>query len=200
EIRLIRMSRRLPGAELKCTFVQIAIEKAPQYEAISYTWGTGEKDRLIFIEDRWLPVTRNVHKILEDRGSYLRTRWLWIDAVCINQDNLEEKSTQVAMMGDIYSGADRVIVWLDNKEITHSEVRDANFLLELIAFNSMNLSKDLYDPPTRVLGSYTHWKALSRLLSHPYWHRVWIIQEIAMAKKVHILYGSTYLSWEQLSK
>lgn len=127
-----------------------------------------------------------------------RARWIWIDALCIDQDNLVEKSSQVEMMGKIYQAAERVIVWLDDMRITHSQLTDAFFLLELISLCSIEPSTDLYDPPTRVIGLRNHWVALNKLLSHPYWHRVWIFQEIAMAKKLHLLYGNKYFDWDEL--
>ena len=198
EIRLIELKRRLPATDISCTLTQFPLNEAPPYEAISYTWGSGIKDHLIFFNHKWLPTTRNVHKLLHDRCSYARTRWIWIDAVCIDQDDLEEKKVQIELMGEIYRTADRVVIWLDDREITHTELTEATFLLELINFNSFDVSSDLYEPPTRVLGHYSHWQSLNRLLSHPYWHRVWIVQEVAMAKTVHVLYGNKYIAWDHL--
>ncbi|USP82164.1 HET-domain-containing protein [Curvularia clavata] len=120
--------------------------------------------------------------------------------MCINQENLDEKSWQVEMMGEIYQAAERVVIWLDDQHIRHSEMMDATVLLETINFISLDLPTDVYDPPSRVVGHCNHWQALSRLLSHPYWHRVWIIQEVAMAKNVHLLYGNRYIAWDHLVK
>jgi hypothetical protein len=74
EIRLIKLERRYPGYDIGCSLVRFPLVKAPPYEAISYTWGSGGKDHLVLFDGGWLPVTRNVHKILYDRRSYMRPR------------------------------------------------------------------------------------------------------------------------------
>lgn len=73
EIRLIRLTRG-PLTGIRCSLKHFKLQEAPAYEAISYTWGTSTKDRLVFFNGHWFPITRNVYKILQDRGSYFQTR------------------------------------------------------------------------------------------------------------------------------
>ncbi|KAK1749614.1 heterokaryon incompatibility protein-domain-containing protein [Echria macrotheca] len=154
QIRLIKLERRYPGCDIPCKLVQFPLAEALPYEAISYTWGSKVKDHLVFFGGKWLPTTRNVYQLLHDRSSFSRTRWLWIDAVCINQDDVEEKNTQVQMMGEIYRAAERVIIWLDDRKLTHTDIARAFLLLE----------------------------------------------EVALAKEVHIVSSGKYIAWDHLVK
>jgi hypothetical protein len=103
------------------------------------------------------------------------------------------------MMGEIYHAAERAIVWLDDREITPFEFTQAILLLQMIHFESTNPSNALYPNFNQNPGQLSHWQSLNRLMSHPYWRRVWIVQEIALAKEVHILFAHKYIAWGHLS-
>ncbi|EXA34679.1 hypothetical protein FOVG_14097 [Fusarium oxysporum f. sp. pisi HDV247] len=89
------------------------------YEAVSYTWAKGngkrEKDHVIFIGNRWdtLPITENCFDALQNCRLDDQDRHLWVDAICINQSNISERTHQVGMMRQIYSTASRVLIYLE---------------------------------------------------------------------------------------
>jgi hypothetical protein len=93
--------------------------KRTQYEALSYVWGSIKGDCRVYCDGKLLYVTSNCESALRYLRLKHRTRVLWIDAVCINQDSNAEKIRQVPMMGDIYESAARVLLWLGpgNKDI-----------------------------------------------------------------------------------
>jgi hypothetical protein len=196
-IRLVRLQKRNPLAEMNCSLIEHPLAEAPAYEAISYTWGSGPKDHLVFLDGRWLPTSQKVRQILEGRASYWTERWLWIDSLCIDQTNSQEKNSQVRIMGDIYQTADRVVVWLEDSNLSPSKVTLAMFLLENIKFVVTRYQEygPMLDPISMLVGTKAMWEALSELVSHPYWQRVWILQEIAKAKKVHLRCGERYTDW-----
>jgi len=200
DIRLIKL-KRSPFTGISSSLETFSLENAPKYEAISYTWGSPTKDHLVFFDGNWLPTTRSVYRIIQDRASYFRTRLLWIDAVCINQENDAEKSVQVSMMGEIYHQAERVIIWLGDIRVRSSEVTTLMFLLEKLNYNIRNFEERMLRLDSQQFNAGTHesWEALGRMLTHPYWQRTWIIQEIAKARTVHILYGGRYISWDFFS-
>ena len=200
EIRLIKLTKSLSKG-IQCTVKRFSLSDAPMYEAISYTWGSPNKDHVVILNGHWLLTTKNVYNIIQDRASYSRTRWLWIDAVCINQTNTTEKNSQVNIMGEIYKSADRVIVWLGDMHVKTSSVMSTCFLLNKLDYNIRHLEyyKERIENLDLVTGSAGMWEALRQFLSHPYWHRTWIIQEVAKARKVYILYGGWYLSWDLIS-
>lgn len=82
------------------------------YECLSYVWGSVEDKRTIRVDDAQLAVTRNLDGALRRLRDPDLDRILWVDAVCINQDDLEERANQVQIMAMIYAYASRVIVWL----------------------------------------------------------------------------------------
>ncbi|EWG54916.1 hypothetical protein FVEG_17421 [Fusarium verticillioides 7600] len=106
-------------------------ENAPPYEAVSYTWAKGngrrEKSHAIFIRKRWesLPITENCYDALQNCRFDDRDRCLWVDAICINQSNISERTHQVGMMRRIYSTASRVLIYLGMDDTgSGSEITD----------------------------------------------------------------------------
>ncbi len=84
------------------------------YEALSYVWGSPEKSRLVSTDEGSLSVTENLHAALSRLRNHFSPRIIWIDAICINQDDKEERGHQVRSMVEIYSRASRVVVWLED--------------------------------------------------------------------------------------
>lgn len=82
------------------------------YEAVSYVWGTGPRCHSITLNNCAFPVTENLHAALWHLRDQQLERVLWVDAVCINQDDNKEKERQIPLMRTIYAQAGRVIVWL----------------------------------------------------------------------------------------
>ncbi|RSL81794.1 hypothetical protein CEP51_005592 [Fusarium floridanum] len=83
------------------------------YEALSYVWGSPEKTQSIFTPTGCVPVTENLHAALSRLRDGSLPRIVWADAVCINQNDTEERDRQVKTMAKIYAKASRVIVWLE---------------------------------------------------------------------------------------
>ena len=128
EIRLLKLSRGLPFTQCSCELESFKPGDRPTYESISYTWGDPEKNRKISMDGCVMNVTQNVHDVLQDRRSFWMNRWIWIDAICINQADLEEKSEQVRRMQSIYRSASRVIVWLGQSDDAQVAI---DFIMEL---------------------------------------------------------------------
>ncbi|PMD21171.1 HET-domain-containing protein, partial [Hyaloscypha hepaticicola] len=100
-----------PKEAIRCTLVKISLDSPPKYEALSYTWGEPVDDFEIIVNSVTFAVRRNLWEALYHlRGG--NSRALWIDAVCINQNNISERNEQVQMMRRIYERAQRVVIWL----------------------------------------------------------------------------------------
>lgn len=89
---------------------------AIEYEALSYTWGSIDKTHTIMIDNYELPITENLFIALQHLRSAHQDRILWVDAICIDQENLEERGHQVGQMARIYRTAKRVLIWLGPAE------------------------------------------------------------------------------------
>jgi hypothetical protein len=125
EIRLLTIQPGHFNDPITCHLSTIPLSGVPLFEALSYTWGDPIVRNEIFVDGKSLDITRNLYMALR----YLRfekvPRVMWIDAICVNQLNLAERSEQVLHMAKIYSTARDVIVWLGES----SEVTDQLFVL-----------------------------------------------------------------------
>ncbi|KAK3400811.1 heterokaryon incompatibility protein-domain-containing protein [Sordaria brevicollis] len=219
--RMIRLVRLLRVADGRMTFdlVPCQLANAPEYDAISYRWGSGELTSHVVVGEVGsnviLRLTSSVCEILND-GSFWpgnetgQTRYLWIDFLCINQRDQTEKDKQIPLMRDIYSRASKVIVYLGGDYT----VRPAHeFLHGFMNYTQMKLHTPQQEWPameatfptlnplsdTSSNEAFMRREAFVRLITHPYWTRTWIIQEMACGKQVSILYGGLYVNWESFT-
>ena len=116
QIRVIELSCGPPSAKIEARLVIVDLDRENiinSYEALSYSWGGHLMlRRLITLNGRPYLVADTVFNALKELRLRDQERRLWIDAICINQGNFEEKGVQVALMGSIYRRAQKVIVWL----------------------------------------------------------------------------------------
>ena len=187
--------------------VDAEVPDPPTYEAISYVWGSTENMQHINCDEQKLPVTPSVAIALRYLRYQHAPRRLWIDQICINQADLDERSAQVRIMGKIYQGAQQIMVWLGEASATSD--RAIQFAHELTAaisafersfpeamvvwkdFGKPLKSTNLHLPPE----DGEEWIGLSDLLSNDWFSRVWIIQEVSLKDNVFFQCGDSYLSW-----
>lgn len=132
-----------------------------------------------------------------------KPRVLWIDALCINQTDLEERKVHVQFMGQIYAQASKTVIWLGEGIPANAQafqaLEDGGMrLLELRKQendSAMIRAKFLSDPKTKR----GHWDALGDLLRNPWFERVWVIQEIAYATNSEIQIGGSIWPWKHFS-
>lgn len=135
----------------------------------------------------------------------VRPTYLWIDAICINQNDAVEKSAQVRFMCQIYRLAEEVIVWLG------SSVRDEKRVDEYDETLAFSLIEDLVDDPDmyddfeafievaqRRDNAKRSWEALTQIFNHPWFTRVWAHQEIVVASKATVLGQYGYIPWDSV--
>jgi hypothetical protein len=111
QFRLLRLFKG-DQEPVQCELFESKLASSERYAAVSYTWGNEYTPCDIEINGIKIAVTENVYLALRDVRLQGRDRFLWIDALCINQRNEKEKSSQVQQMSSIYSNAERVIIWL----------------------------------------------------------------------------------------
>ncbi|KAF2140653.1 uncharacterized protein K452DRAFT_319554 [Aplosporella prunicola CBS 121167] len=204
--RTIRLVTIEPGAwkdEIRCSLQTVVFDDKPSYQALSYVWGDLESTRTIYLNNHEIQVTESLWYALRRlRGQSPRT--MWIDAICINQKDDEEKSCQVAMMRDIFKECKEAILWLGEDECdisgpdivpTSPSARRAFELLGILSIddhlpeipcfsvtkNAEVTLKDEYRP---------HLEALRALAKLPWWTRLWIVQEAAVPANATFVYAS----------
>jgi len=185
-------------------------EKTPQYEALSYTWGNTADPSNITIEGAatalfTLGVTRNLAEALRYLRYKNKNRVLWIDAVSINQQDLLERSETVPRMGDVYSLASRVVVWLglEDAESQHAfrllEELGSRIAIDEVAMTTRpatEADRDWADISIPLPYSSKENQALASLFSRPWFERLWIQQEIYMAKDATVVCGLSTMPWQ----
>lgn len=114
DIRLLNIEPALQGAELRISLHQVCLnhEGLPAYSALSYCWEGQIPDCPVLCDGAILNVTKNCEEALTRLRSRNQTITIWIDGICINQTDVAEKSSQIALMTEIYTYAEKVIVWL----------------------------------------------------------------------------------------
>jgi hypothetical protein len=188
-IRLVRVHRQTDDPTLVVfSLEEHPIDEAPKYTAISYMWGPDTEGGSIELDGHMIRVRQNLYDFLQavvihrkgkgkgkGKGNE-RTRSLfspnkaelfWVDTICINQNDVEERNHQVQMMGRIYGLANAVTVWLGR------ESDDSDYVF------------DTWDPQVSKSMKYQQKRyhtALMALIRREYWYRVWIRQEILKAK------------------
>jgi hypothetical protein len=193
-IRLLKLEQSTQqDAIIVCSLVvaslSLSVSAHPQYEALSYVWGDSTEQHEILLDGRPTLINRNLWIALKHIRKPDSYRTLWIDAICINQDDINERNEQVGQMGRIYSKASRVLIWLGPPD---EDIE--NTMLELQVPGVLEDKQYEQFPKHIALG-------LKRILSRPWWHRIWVIQEHVLASADPIVgCGHTWLGWPQLSE
>jgi hypothetical protein len=119
---------------------------------------------------------------------------LWVDAICINQNDIRERSEQVSIMGKIYQLANEVVVWLGSEKENSKIAID--FITSHVAIQGKSLLSDLSVNHDHAIP----FRAILDLTKRGYWQRAWIIQEVFQARKITIHCGFDTLAWPHLAK
>lgn len=166
------------------------------YEALSWRWGdeTAGTYAVMILKNGAL-YKKKVSETLGLALKYLRyerrERIIWIDALCINQNDHEERSSQVSMMSLLYSGADQVCVWIGNDD------EESKTAIEFIT-NEINELKN-FDRLCTDKQHATKWRALLGLMQRAWFSRRWVVQEIALAPKATVYCGPDQIPWRELA-
>ncbi|KAL9035893.1 MAG: hypothetical protein Q9180_004608, partial [Flavoplaca navasiana] len=140
---------------IQCSLRTTSLDDNPKYETLSYAWGAPVFDHTVLVDGAVLKVTKSLHDALR----YLRPRkqcsgavdeppWdrdaigvLWVDAICINQADLDERSSQVCLMGDIYRRGARLHVWIGTVEEIREGLRQEHIDEQTDAFDLVTSEK-----------------------------------------------------------
>jgi hypothetical protein len=199
------------------------------YTALSYTWGPSSPSRQIEVDGMMVTVRQNLYDFLSTCRpvSYFH---FWIDQICIDQKSVNERNHQVTMMGEIYKKALEVRIWLGagnaSSNLAMRYFRTSNsktpydlsdFLisqsgqeshttgpiyvkpgLEMADKMNENIETLLQDGGYRLKPALI--SAFKNLMSRPYWRRLWILQEVIIARDITVTCGKRSVGWYQFSQ
>ena len=233
ETRLLQL---LPGCEdsdLIGELVHVRLQDNPIYEAISYTWadesGIVNHSGNLYIKssNMIMKITSNCEAALRRFRNELDPKFLWVDSICVDQQNLLERSEQVELMTRIYKQAQRVLVFIGNP--LDDELQDYYELFDYIRTELRHgggvkclkncIGKYFKKYFKRVPNSEKFYSICSilsivstdcsfhlrlrdtlvKFLSYFWFHRIWVIQEVIMAQAVTFYFGTFVIDWEDIS-
>jgi hypothetical protein len=204
EIRVVKVHPSSDfSAPIVCTLRKDNLNgnrRNPGIIALSYVWGDPKATRPIRLNGVEYQITINLTSALRHiralpglTGGALE---LWVDAICINQRDLQERSRQVELMGDLYSQASSVIVWLGEAE------NDSDLAMRMIEVWAAFRSAMFHLSPSEIMNAMCllfvprAWKAINRLFKRPFWRRIWVQQEIILGRQVVLTCGLRCVRWE----
>jgi len=205
-----------PSGALNGNLVTAKLADKPYYEAISYVWGTPNFSETLHLPTGVLGITPNLAAALRRFRYPDRTRLLWTDAVCIDQQNGgDEKGHQVQLMGIVFKNAGHVLAWLGEGD---EETATAIAFLENLANECWRYGVS----PERPYESFLRYKrggagirvalkalqsriltiqaSLNRFFGQEWFHRLWVVQEVALGTQVTLHNGLGILNHEMLER
>lgn len=259
EIRLLEITS-VSDHDIVCEMQHFPVQNPPLYVALSYVWGDGGPDFQILVNDQLLGVSQHLYEGMRSISSFatrkgLRELQVWIDAICIDQSNSDEKSIQVPLMGEIYHTAELVVVWfgtLHGPDMTSFHILEWLYLFRTLADSargsievrseyakqleylerllveagadkaSLKAFLEAMDivhkykefPDTEAMikkiedsehgnhlwpKDHELWLSLLGFLRHPWFSRIWTIQEVRLAKRAILLAEDGHVPWSFLS-
>jgi hypothetical protein len=192
QIRLLKL-RNSSERTMDYCLTTFDYESAPRYVALSYTWGEKRPTGSVSIDGKKFEIGLNLLSFL---STYGEDEYLWIDQICIDQSNTQERSHQVQRMWKIYSRCDFVLVWLRDEPTHTSSTKQAalDFNNEVQSRIKHGRCEDGSRDEKECLGYPT-----LALLRNPYFDRLWIVQELLLSKNICILVeGNVWVSWKSL--
>ncbi|KAH7087399.1 heterokaryon incompatibility protein-domain-containing protein [Paraphoma chrysanthemicola] len=217
-LKLLPLAGNYVSSPIKCYFLNARHFTSPmfwdqvKYTALSYTWGPAKEPsdvKDILINDHKVSVRRNLWAFLHTMRGLGIEGPFWIDALCIDQLNMNEKVQQLRLMPKIYAKADSVVVWLGNGTSVSTDLRQLQS-----SCDKMNILRDKMSRIDKVIclkkksrdeAGYlskpfhtSYLDGLRYLVENTYWSRLWILQEIFMAKQLRIYTGDRRWDLQEL--
>ncbi|KAF2121052.1 heterokaryon incompatibility protein-domain-containing protein, partial [Lophiotrema nucula] len=112
DFRVLELQPGPHDANLSIHLRTVSLSDYPPYEALSYVWGHLSKSYLVICGGKSIPITQSLHEFLLEARDEAEVKTIWADALCINQDDLAERSHQVRIMYKIYENSARTTIWL----------------------------------------------------------------------------------------
>jgi hypothetical protein len=219
EIRILEILPQNSEEEdiVHCRLFRCSLDDKPSYAALSYVWGDMRMTRSVFVNGHEVQVTTNLGDALFQLTKD-GTRYLWADALCINQQDDDERGDQVRIMKEIYQTATCVLAWLgagdemsDRGMLKIHEVARLARSLNILNHGAPKWwkgmsARQIIDLRNAVVQAFAGTTRLEKgdigsivsLLKNPYWTRLWVIQEVTLAQTVYLACGSKKVPWSDV--
>ena len=173
-------------------------KQVPEFDKASGKWKAMAKKVLAHeyqnVRFRKFHVRENIYSALKEFRQKDQDLWLWVDAICINQKNTDEKSQQLSRIHDIYNKAYNVCIWLGQADDKGKSSRAINFIHKAVDLRLLDGLVSPTDSKT-LLERATDWSCLTELMSSSWFSRRWVVQEVALARNASLHCGDAKIHW-----
>ncbi|KAK5166149.1 uncharacterized protein LTR77_008410 [Saxophila tyrrhenica] len=193
QIRLVKLIPHDSSAEtICCELSAVSLDDTPAYTALSYSWTKEPPGHTILLNGQPFAVRPNLFAYLQERSAQSdASQWIFIDALCINQADNDERSTQVSLMGDVYRCAEQVVAWLGpNPAIDGESLSQWRAMADQVLLNRMAALDS---------EALLHAKRMQDTFARPsYWLQLWIVQEVVLARRLTLQCGSLVMPEQRI--
>lgn len=211
----------IPESIISCQLFTASLAEQPSYKALSYEWGRKDITKYIIVNGIRVQVTHNLEAALRRIRKSDSEVILWVDAVCINQQDLDERNSQVAMMSKLYSKTTLTYAWLGEdddgsaqrvfslicsfvgdftkrvEDIDHFTIEFAKVQCNQMYFGLQDyIAQNLRDGKSTL--GMSDVQDIGLVFSRSYWYRTWIQQELVLPPKVTMISGSMSVSFNMI--
>ncbi|KAF5647480.1 hypothetical protein F52700_1340 [Fusarium sp. NRRL 52700] len=195
EIRVLEVEAGVRGSPIQCKFHVTPVDNPEiPYEALSYAWGTNtaSSQQTVYVRGKKLDVTEGLYGALQRLRLDQQSRYLWIDALCINQANNKEKTQQVSMMCRIYKQCTQCLIWLGPlRDIAY---RDGQAATDFLSWIGGSQERPVWmDDNSAVDGAAIAFKAF---INASWWGRIWTVQEAILPHQATVFWGPFEIPWD----
>ena len=187
-LKFLKSDKNVVSAILQKFSLSPASQPPPAYTALSYAWSLDDieaapaRSGYISIDGKQLPTLNSLKHfldVLQTKETLLDNSWWWIDSICINQGDSQEKGSQVALMQAIYSRAGITIVWLGESSADSDNAMDFIRAIWLMRQEVDYKTAERRLQPERFS---SNWEAVENLFVRRWWTRIWTVQEFVLAR------------------
>lgn len=187
---------------VRCTLTVVSLNNPPPYTALSYVWGDALYRKQVLVDESVVEITANLEDAVRHFEQELEPVVIWADALCINQEDISERNQQVQLMKHIYECASEVLIWLGPEDdendktlgfldkvgqqaskigISRLEISDIHNILSSDTKPSLCGIKESLENMVQSSILNIPWLNLNELFNHPWFSRVWVLQELAVS-------------------
>ena len=200
EIRVLDVQGDQVQAQLVCNLRTVSLLDGsnPKYDAISYCWGEKTGTGSIILNGATVEVPNSAAGVLRHFRPASGTHTLWIDAVCINQRDVRERSTQVSIMHHVYQDSTRTLIWLgEADEVAEQAFRMVDAICR--GLRAREACTDESDSAVLPLGTArAEVESVIEFVRRPWFSRVWVLQEACLAPVPICFCGELSVPWEDI--
>ena len=192
---------------IECDSKPSSLDDRPRYEALSYVWGPPDDGYEILLNGHPFTVRKNLDHALRKLRYAKRPRIMWIDTLCINQEDKDERASQVLLMRKVYRSVTRVLIWFTDERGNSGAALKVLKSVREMTTSVFNRDVEPSQSDITKVRKLLNTDSLAReslpyvyedFLAQEWWGRAWVIQEVAISSRAMVVVGTDELEWSSM--